>query len=147
LNQSKIPKIRVLVADDHALVRTSIKALLESQLDMKVVAMAANGNEAVRLTKVHLPDVIVMDISMPELDGIRATERISSLGLPAQIIILSIHADGTILQQALNKGAAGVVTKQKASDDLPAAVRAVHGGKRYFSSSLSSLHQRNSYSH
>jgi DNA-binding NarL/FixJ family response regulator len=143
LNQSKI---RVLIADDHALVRSSIKALLENQFDMKVVATAVNGKEAVRLAEVHHPDVIVMDITMPELDGIHATEEISSLDLSSQVVILSIHADAAIVQQALNKGAAGVVTKQRASDDLPAAVRSVHSGKRFFSASIPGLFQRDGYS-
>lgn len=119
--------------------RSSIQALLESQSDIEVVATAADGQEAFTLAKTHLPDVIIMDISMPVLDGIRATEKIHSLDLPTHIVILSLHTDVTVVRQALSKGASGIVTKQKASDDLPEAIRTVHRGQRFFSPSIASI--------
>ncbi len=130
----KFQKIRILIADDHALVRLSIRALLNSQPDMEVVASAVDGEEAVNLAEVHEPDVIVMDIAMPELDGIRATEKILSADHSSKIVVLSLHADRVLVQQALNKGAKGFVSKQRASDQLPQAVRAVHSGGKFFNS-------------
>jgi DNA-binding NarL/FixJ family response regulator len=126
-------KIRIIIADDHQLVRASLHALLSSQLDMEVVAVAPNGREAVKLAKAHQPDVIVMDVVMPELDGISATEKILALNLRPrpQIVVLSFHNEVAIAERALKKGAAGFVSKQRASDDLPRAIRLVQNGKRF----------------
>lgn len=127
-----LPKIRVLIADDHALVRFSIRALLNSQPDMEVVASAVDGEDAVFLAETIEPDVIVMDITMPEMDGIHATEKIRALDPTSKIVILSLHADGALVRQAKDKGANGFVSKQNASDQLPEAVRTVYGGGRFF---------------
>lgn len=132
----KLPKIRILIADDHALVRFSIRALLNSQPDMEVVASAVDGKDAVNLAEAHEPDVIVMDIAMPEMDGIRATEKIISHDHSSKIVVLSLHADSVLIKQAFNKGAKGFVSKQKASDQLPQAVRTVHNGGRFFNASI-----------
>jgi DNA-binding NarL/FixJ family response regulator len=103
---------------------------------MEVVATAADGQEAVTLTERYRPDVIVMDISMPVMDGLRATEEIQDLDFSTCIVILSLYTDGTVVRQALKKGASGIVTKQKASDDLPRAIRTVLRGQRFFSPSI-----------
>ena len=133
-------KIRVLIVDDHGLVRKSIRALLESQGDMEVVAMAVNGQEAISFAQNHTPDVIVMDISMPQVDGIHATERIRQLGLEPRVIILSMHVNAVLIKQAINKGASGYILKQHASNELPQAIRAVRGGQTYVSPAIPSAY-------
>ena len=89
--------IRVIIAEDHNLVRQGIRALLEQSGDMQVVAEAATGEEAIQLTEIHKPEVVVMDLSMPRLDGAQAAERILEMKLPTQIIILSMHGDTTMV--------------------------------------------------
>lgn len=118
--------IRIVVVDDHTLVRKSIIALLNNEPDMEVVGTAANGREAVEAAKQTSPDIIVMDISMPELDGIRAVGEIRRLGLPARIIMLSLHHSSALLQQARKNGAVDYILKQQASKELIPAIRAVH---------------------
>jgi DNA-binding NarL/FixJ family response regulator len=120
--------IRVLLADDHEVVLMSIKSLLEREEDIEVVGMAANGREAIQLAQTTIPDVIVMDISMPELDGIRATGKIKALNNSINIIVLSMYKSWTLLQQARKYGASAYITKQKAMSDLVPAIRAVMDG-------------------
>lgn len=131
-------KIRVLIADDHSLVRNSIRALLESQEDIEVVGTAVNGQEAITLAQTYAPDVIVMDISMPQMDGIHATERIKELHLSARVVILSMHVNAVLVKQAIKKGAKGYILKQHASNELPIAVRTVKQGEVYLSPSIPS---------
>ncbi len=128
--------IRVLIADDHALVRESVKAILANEVDIKIVATASDGQEAVELFKSHHPDVIVMDISMPKMDGIHATELISQQEDPARIVILSMHVNGALVQQALRMGARGYVLKRQATDELPKAIRAAYKGQTFLSSAI-----------
>lgn len=128
--------IRVIIADDHALVRESVKAILANERDMEIVATAADGHEAVKLAESHNPDVVVMDISMPKLDGIYATEKIHSDNQATAIVILSMHVNAALVQQALKKGARGYVLKGQASDELPSAIRAAHRGEVYLSASI-----------
>jgi DNA-binding NarL/FixJ family response regulator len=132
----QLAKIRILIADDHVLVRSTIRALLNSQPDMEVVAAAANGKEAINLAKACEPDIVVMDISMPELDGIRAIEKIRSLQLPLKVVILSLYANVALVQQARNRGAKGFVAKQNAAEQLPEAIRRIQKGGLFFNSSL-----------
>lgn len=129
-------KIRVLIADDHSLVRKSIRALLESQGDIEVVATAVNGQEAISFAQDYTPDIIVMDVSMPQIDGIHATERIRQLNLATQVIILSMHVNAVLVKQAVKKGASGYILKQHASNELPQAIRAVREGKIYLSPAI-----------
>ena len=129
-------KIRVLIVDDHGLVRKSIRALLESQGDMEVVATAEDGQEAILFAQNYTPDVIVMDISMPQVDGIHATERIRKLDLAPHVIILSMHVNAVLIKQAINNGASGYILKQHASNELPQAIRAVRQGKTYLSPAI-----------
>lgn len=128
--------IRVLIADDHALVRESVKAILANEGDIEIVATAGDGQEAVELFKTHHPDVVVMDISMPKMDGIHATELISQQEKSAGIIILSMHVNGALVQQALRMGARGYVLKRQATDELPKAIRAAHQGQTFLSSAI-----------
>ena len=121
-------QIRVLVVDDHQLVRNSLLAMLAREPDIKVVDTAVNGREAIERAQATTPDVIVMDVSMPELDGIRAAGEIKALGISAKIIILSMHHNSTLLQQARKNGVSGYIMKQNASRDLVPAIRAACNG-------------------
>ncbi len=120
--------IRVLVVDDHSIVRRSLVALLAREPDIKVVASGVNGHEAIELAQGTRPDVIVMDVSMPELDGIRAAGAIHSLGIPTQIIMLSMHHNSTLIQQARKNGAVGYIVKQQVNRELVPAIRAASQG-------------------
>ena len=125
--------IRVIVADDHHLVRQGIRMLLEKADDIEVVGEAEDGQEAVEMAERLTPDVLVMDISMPRLNGTQATERIHSRGLATQVVILSMHADETIVRQALRYGAKGYVLKRAVAEELLLAVRAANLGNTYLS--------------
>ena len=125
--------IRVIVADDHHLVRQGIRMLLEKADDIEVVGETEDGQEAVEMAERLTPDVLVMDISMPRLNGTQATERIHSRGLATQVVILSMHADETIVRQALRYGAKGYVLKRAVAEELLLAVRAANLGDTYLS--------------
>lgn len=129
--------IRVIIADDHHLVRQGIRALLEETGDIEVIGEAATGQEAVDLTEELNPDVVIMDISMPRLDGTQASERILSLDVPTQIVILSMHADATIAQQLLRQGVKGYLLKNSIGDELLLALRAACRNETYLSPAIS----------
>lgn len=129
-------RIRVLIADDHALVREGVRAILANQGDMEIVATAENGEEAVQLFKTVHPDVVVMDISMPKMDGIHATELIKKEPDPASIVILSMHVNAALIQQAIRMGALGYVLKGSATEELPTAIRTVFKGDLFLSSTI-----------
>lgn len=129
--------IRVIIAEDHNLVRQGIRALLERSGEVQVVGEAATGDEAVHLTEKEKPDVVVMDLSMPRLDGAQASERILSLSLPTQIIILSMHSDTTMVQQLLRRGVKGYLLKDAVTEELLLAVRSVSQGKIFLSPTIS----------
>ncbi len=130
--------IRILVADDHALVRESIRAILANQEDMEIVATAGDGNEAIQLAVVHQPDVVVMDISMPSMDGIHATQLIHESQPDTRIVILSMHVNAALVQQALRMGARGYVLKRRATDELPNAIRTAVQGELFLSPAIPS---------
>lgn len=121
--------IRILLADDHAILRSGLKALLNMEADLEVVGEASNGREAVLMAKQLSPDVIVMDISMPEMDGLQAAEEIHRLGLPCRIVMLTVHADEDYLFQTLRMGASGYVLKSSADTELIDAIRTAHRGE------------------
>ncbi len=121
--------IRILLADDHAILRSGLKALLNMEADLEVVGEASNGREAVQMAKQLSPDVIVMDISMPEMDGLQAAEEIHRLGLPCRIVMLTVHADEDYLFQTLRMGASGYVLKSSADTELIDAIRTAHRGE------------------
>lgn len=120
--------IRILIVDDYQVVRESLVAMLTQEPDMEVVGTADNGREAIEVAQATVPDVIVMDVSMPELDGIRAAGQIKALGLPSSIIMLSMHHNSVLVQQARKNGAAGYIVKERAGSDLIPAIRAANEG-------------------
>ncbi|OGO07619.1 MAG: DNA-binding response regulator [Chloroflexi bacterium RBG_13_60_13] len=122
-------KIRVLIADDHAVVREGTRRMLEQEGDMEVVGEACDGEEAVRLAEETKPDVAIVDISMPKLDGIEATRQIKSRCPSVTILILSAYDDDQFVFSLLEAGAAGYLLKSVRSRELVDAVRAVHGGE------------------
>jgi len=129
--------ITVLLAEDHLIVREGLRALLKSEADISIVGEADNGREAVELTRTLRPDVVVMDIAMPLLNGLEATRQILR-ALPAtRVIILSAHSDDAYVDQVMALGASGYLIKQTAFHVLPEAIRQVHQGKACFSPSIS----------
>ena len=128
--------IRVLVADDHAVIRDGLRYLLQAQGDMTVVGEAADGRQAVRLAQQLSPDVVVMDIAMPELNGIEASQQIRDTCPSAQVVILSIHSATEHIFRALQAGAQGYLLKETAGVEVAEAVRAVHAGRRYLSNKI-----------
>lgn len=129
--------IRIILADDHNLVRKGLRALLENSGEVQVLAEAADGYEAVRLTEELKPDVVIMDLSMPRLDGAQAAEHILDLNQATQIIILSMHADTTMVQQLLRRGIKGYLLKDAVTEELMLAVRSVSQGKMFISPTIS----------
>jgi DNA-binding NarL/FixJ family response regulator len=129
--------IRVIVADDHHLVRQGIRALLEKADDIEVVGEAAHGQEAVELVKRLAPDVLVMDIAMPRLNGNQALGRVRALGVAPQVVILSMYSDETLVRQALRNGAKGYLLKRSVTEELLLAVRAASRGEIYLSPAIS----------
>jgi DNA-binding NarL/FixJ family response regulator len=125
--------ISVFLADDHAVMRDGLKLLLETQEDIQVVGAAGDGRQAVRLVAQLLPQVAIMDISMPQLNGIEATRQIRGICPETRIIILSMHASSDHVLQALQAGAQGYLLKAGAGIEVVQAVRAVHAGERYLS--------------
>ncbi|MGH2536444.1 MAG: response regulator [Candidatus Promineifilaceae bacterium] len=131
--------IKVLIADDHRLIRQALKALLEQDKDIRVVGEATNGEEAVALAQAQEADVFIMDIAMPQMDGIKAAEQIRALKLPVQVLILSMYASSALVEQALKRGARGYLLKRSAAEELLPAVQQVHNGRVFVSESLSKL--------
>lgn len=129
--------IRVIIAEDHNLVRQGIRVLVEQSGEVQVVAEASTGEEAVKLVTEYEPDVIIMDLSMPRLDGSQAAERILNLNVATRIIILSMHADTTLIQQLLRRGVKGYLLKDAVTDELMLAVRSVSQGKMFISPTIS----------
>jgi len=123
--------IRVVIADDHHLVRQGIRALLEKAGDIEVVGEAADGPEALALVERLLPDVLVIDIAMPHLNGLDAVGRLRSLEVKTRALILSMYADETLVRQALRNGAKGYLLKRAVTEELLLAVRAVSRGDTF----------------
>ena len=117
--------MRVLLADDHAIVRRGLRSLIESQPELKVVAEAADGLEALRLSEEHQPDAIILDVGMPKLNGIEVAERVQKQARPPSVIILSMHADESYIIRALAAGARAYLLKDATDEDLLPALRAV----------------------
>jgi DNA-binding NarL/FixJ family response regulator len=128
-----VSKIRILVADDHAIIRKGFRFVIQQQQDMEVIAEAADGREAVRLAEELEPDVVVIDIGMPQLNGIDAAEQITRRNPRTRVIILSVHSDETYIVRALNAGVKGYLLKESADLDLVRAVRSVAQGRSFFS--------------
>jgi two-component system response regulator NreC len=129
-------KIRVVLADDHRMLREGIRALLERQDDIEVVGEAADGREAVRLVSQLCPDVVVMDVSMPLLNGIEATRQIRRDCPTARVLTLTVHESQDYVAQLLAAGASGYIIKRAGGDELVSAVRAVHRGEVFLHPSI-----------
>ncbi|RME75564.1 MAG: DNA-binding response regulator [Chloroflexi bacterium] len=128
--------IRVLLAEDHTVVREGLHILLSAQPDLEVVGEAANGQQAVELARQTRPDVAVLDIAMPDMDGLQAAARIRADSPRTQILILTMHESDAYFFRAVEAGAAGYVPKKVASEDLIKAVRAVARGEAFFYPSM-----------
>src|SRR5215469_15805524 len=130
-------RIRILLADDHPVVRQGFKLILAEQPDMEIVGEAGNGREAVELAQTLKPDVAVMDVAMPELNGIEATRRLLEALPHARVIALSMHKDSVYVREILRAGARGYLLKDAVAGDLVNAVRSVAGGEGYISPAVS----------
>ena len=131
--------IRVILADDHHLVRRGIHALLEKADDIEVIGEAEDGQAALELVEQLKPDVLVIDIAMPRLNGIQATERVRALGFATRVVILSMHSRPLLVRQALRNGAKGYLLKRSVTEELLLAVRAASRGETYLSSEVSGI--------
>jgi two-component system, NarL family, response regulator NreC len=126
--------ITVLLADDHKLIRQGMKAMLGSQNDIQVIGEAADGNEALSMADTLRPDVVLLDVMMPNLNGIEVAYQIHQRGLKTRIVILSMHANASYAVRALHNGALGYVIKDADFSEIIAAIRSASIGKRYLSS-------------
>ena len=123
-------KITVLIADDHPIVRDGLNAIINDQKDMEVVAEAANGNEAIRLAQLHRPDVMLIDLRMPQMNGLEALYAIRSEWEQANIIILSTYDGDEDIYRALQAGAQAYILKGSSRSELLSTIRAVHSGRK-----------------
>lgn len=130
-------RVRIVLADDHHLVRTGMRALLQSLPDIEVVGETGDGREAVELARAQAPNIVLMDIAMPGLNGLDATARVVDEFPHTQVIILSMHADEEYVRQALRAGAAGYLLKNAAPEELGLAIQAVMRGEIWLSSIIS----------
>lgn len=131
--------IRILLADDHQVVREGFRALLEKEPSMEVVAEAGDGRTAIRLARELLPDVVVMDINMPDLNGIESTRQIAREIPQVKVVALSIHSDRRFVVEMLRAGARGYLLKECAFDELARAIRAVTAGETYLSARITQV--------
>lgn len=131
-------KLRILLADDHKIVREGLRTLINSQPDMQVVGEAANGKEVLVKARELKPDVVVMDLSMPELNGLQATERLKAERPEMKVVALTAHEDESYLRQLCKVGAAGYVLKRSAGDELVKAIGTVAKGGVHYEASLAS---------
>ena len=131
--------ITILLADDHDIVRAGIRSVLEKQPDMRVVAEAQDGRDAVRLAIELVPHVVLMDLTMPGLNGFEATRKIKGADPQIQVAALSMHSDLQFIAGAIKAGASGYLLKNSASMELPAAVRALVEGATYFSAQVDAV--------
>ncbi len=123
--------IKVLLADDHSIVRAGLRRIVEESGDMEVMAEAADGRETIRLVRTTAPDVAVIDISMPDLDGLEVVGQLRGICPDLPILILTMHEEGQYVVRAIQAGAMGYMTKQSAPEQLLKAIRKIHGGSRY----------------
>lgn len=130
-------KIRVLLADDHAILRKGIRLLIDSQPDMEVVGEAKTGREAIEEVRKFRPDVVVMDVSMPELNGIEGTRQICDEFTKTKVLALSMHRDSVYVREILRAGARGYLLKDSEDDDLVKAIRLIHRGEAFLSPAIS----------
>jgi len=130
--------IRILLADDHKIMRAGLRSLLEKEHDMKVVAEASQGRTAVRLAREHSPDIVIIDITMPDLNGVEAAHQILSETPGIKVVALSMHSDEQFIAGMLKAGASGYILKKAIGADLISAIRAVAAGESYLHPSIAS---------
>jgi len=140
---SPINPIRVVLADDHTLVRAGIRALLEKMPGVKVVGEASDGREVLGLVKTHQPDVVLMDVAMPGLNGLEATARIVGEFPATRVVLVSMHDNDEYVARALKAGAAGYLVKKAATSELAAALQQVMRKEIYLSKQISARFQKN----
>jgi len=126
-----LSQIKILLVDDHAVVRMGFKMLIEAEADIKVIGEAESGEVAVKLFQELKPDIIIMDITMPGIGGLEAIDRILAKDKNTKILVLSAHEDSVHPKRVLNAGAMGYLTKRSAAEELIKAIKSVHQGKRY----------------
>jgi len=131
--------IRVLLADDHTIVRQGLKALLDAELDIEIVGEAADGWETIQQAEELKPDVVLMDITMPRLNGLEATRRLRRLLPEVRVLVLTVHTNEEYVREILRAGAAGYILKEAAVDELVNAVRAVARGDSFLSPAVSKI--------
>ncbi len=131
--------MRVLLADDHGIVRRGLRSLIETEPGLTVVAEAADGLEALRLCTEQQPDIVILDVAMPKLNGIEVAARAQKLEHPPKVIILSMHADESYILRALAAGARAYLLKDATDEDLLPAIRAIAAGKPFFSPAVTSV--------
>jgi Response regulator containing a CheY-like receiver domain and an HTH DNA-binding domain len=144
--RSLTKKLRIILADDHTILRQGLRALINMQSDMEVVAEAANGVEAIEKTKQVLPDVVIMDIGMPEMDGAQATGLLKRELPQIKVLALTVQEDTSYLSQMLKAGASGYVLKRAAADELINAIRMVAAGGHYLDAELTTRFVANHFS-
>ena len=131
--------IRVVIADDHQLVRQGVRALLNHAPGVNVIGEAADGEEAVKAVEQLRPDVLVVDISMPKMNGIQAAQHVHESAMPTKTVVLSMYGDPDLVRRAFDAGARGYVMKHSTAGELVQAVRAAAAGERYVSEALKRL--------
>lgn len=135
----KVAEITIFLADDHAVFRDGLQSFLETQPDFRVVGTAGDGREAVRIVKELLPDIVIMDIAMPGLNGIDAAQQIRKAYKSIGMIILSMYGSSEQVCRALRAGARGFLVKESSGEELVEAIRAVHAGQRHLSTKITEL--------
>lgn len=136
-----MPPIRILLADDHAVVRDGLRALLDRQPDFVIVAEACDGRECIELAEKHSPDVVMMDVAMPQMNGIEAARRILAANPSIAIVILSMHQDESYVLQSLKAGAKGYLLKDSPREDVLEAIRSAAQGRAFLSRKVSRMLQ------
>lgn len=131
--------VKILIADDHGLMRSGLRAMLEDEPSIEVVGEAANGQEVLHLASQLAPNLILLDIGLPDIDGIETTRRLKKISPYTQVLILTVYEDETMLQEAIRAGAAGYVIKRAAEDELLAAIQAVSRGDMYIHPAITRL--------
>lgn len=131
--------MRVLLADDHGIVRRGLRSLIESQSGLEIVGEASDGLEALRLCAEFRPDILILDVAMPKMNGIEVASRVQKLDRPPRVIVLSMHTDESYIIRALAAGARGYLLKDATDEDLLPAIRSVVSGKPYFSPAVTAV--------
>ena len=138
-----MPEVSIVLADDHSIVRKGLRSILEEDASLEVLAEAGNRREAVKLCETLQPDVAIIDVAMPQLNGIEATGQIQKASPLTKVLMLSMHCDESYILRALTAGARGYLLKDAAENEILAAVRSVVKGSTYFSPVISQAFRRN----